>query len=73
MESVSLRLYWMFTCGTGKHPNISSNGICVYTFIFGCLPVPQSSNAVMLTDGACLQSGFDSKTGSHILPNGLHS
>ena len=26
------------------HP-FSSNGICVSTFIFGCLPVPQSFNA----------------------------
>ena len=23
----------------------SSNGICVSTFLFGCLPVPQCSNA----------------------------
>ena len=24
---------------------VSSNAICVFTFIFGCLPVPQNSNA----------------------------
>ena len=29
----------------GIKSSISSNGICVSTFIFGCLPVPQSSIA----------------------------
>ena len=61
VESMSLCLYSDVPVQQMEHSNInietqipfelrtyqvtSSNGICVSTFIFGCLPVPQSSNA----------------------------